>query len=159
MNVALDTNAYSDFLRGTPSRVEIGRRANLIFLPLVVLAELRAGFAAGNREAENLETLRRFRASPRVSVLQPDEATTEHYARVFLQLRQQGSVIFNRLLKDVDRNVTSKNVLGLLLSGNQRRPGEGEEQRLGHPLAPWFCRASVVRKSANRMASAQELNR
>ena len=121
--------------------------------------ELRAGFAAGNREAENLETLRRFRASPRVSVLQPDEATTEHYARVFLQLRQQGSVIFNRLLKDVDRNVTSKNVLGLLLSGNQRRPGEGEEQRLGHPLAPWFCRASVVRKSANRMASAQELNR
>lgn len=57
MNVALDTNAYSDFLRGTPSRVEIVRRANLIFLPLVVLAELRAGFAAGNREAENLETL------------------------------------------------------------------------------------------------------
>ncbi len=67
MNVALDTTAYSDFLRGTPSRVEIVRRANLIFLPLVVLAELRAGFAAGNREAENLETLGRFRASPRVS--------------------------------------------------------------------------------------------
>lgn len=93
MNVALDTNAYSDFLRGDSSRVEIVRRADRIFLPLVVLAELRAGFAAGNREAENLETLRRFRASPRVSVLQPDEATTEHYARVFLQLRQQGSAI------------------------------------------------------------------
>ena len=93
MNVALDTNAYSDFLRGTPSRVEIVRRANLIFLPLVVLAELRAGFAAGNREAENLETLGRFRASPRVSVLVPDEATTERYARIFLHLRQQGSAI------------------------------------------------------------------
>ncbi len=93
MNVALDTNAYSDFLRGAPVRVEIIRRATRIFLPLVVLGELRAGFAAGSREAANLATLRQFLASPRVTVLFPDEATTEHYARVFLQLRQSGDAI------------------------------------------------------------------
>ena len=34
MNVALDTNAYSDFLRGVPVRVEIVRRAARIFLQL-----------------------------------------------------------------------------------------------------------------------------
>ena len=45
MNVALDTNAYSDFLRGVPVRVEIVRRAARIFLPLVVLGELRAAAA------------------------------------------------------------------------------------------------------------------
>ena len=34
MNVALDTNAYRDFLRGDPIRVDIVRRADRIFLPL-----------------------------------------------------------------------------------------------------------------------------
>lgn len=73
MNVALDTNAYSDFLRGDPIRVEIVRQADRLRLPLIVLGELRAGFAVGSREAENLATLRQFLASPRVSVLLPDE--------------------------------------------------------------------------------------
>jgi tRNA(fMet)-specific endonuclease VapC len=93
MNVALDTNAYSDFLRGVASRVGIVRRATQIYLPLIVVGELRAGFAAGSREPENLTGLRQFIASPRVAVLAPDEVTTEHYARVFLQLRQQGATI------------------------------------------------------------------
>ena len=93
MTVALDTNAYSDFLRGVPSRVAVVRVAGRIHLPLIVLGELRAGFAAGNREAENLAALEQFLTSPRVSVLHPDEATTEHYARIFLQLRKKGAAI------------------------------------------------------------------
>ena len=93
MNVALDTNAYSDFLRGATSRVDVVRRATRIFLPLIVVGELRAGFAAGNREAENLTNLGQFLASPRVAVLFPDELTAEHYARVFLQLRKLGAAI------------------------------------------------------------------
>jgi len=93
MNVVLDTNAYSDFLRGEPTRVGIIRQADRIHLPLIVLGELRAGFAAGSRAGENLATLRQFLASPRVNVLLPDEITTEHYARIFLQLRQKGAAI------------------------------------------------------------------
>jgi predicted nucleic acid-binding protein len=93
MNVALDTNAYSDFLRGEPTRVGIIRQADRIHLPLIVLGELRAGFAAGSRAGENLATLRQFLASSRVNVLLPDEITTEHYARIFLQLRQKGAAI------------------------------------------------------------------
>lgn len=77
MNVALDTNAYSDFLRGDLGRVAIVRQADRIFLPLIVLSELRAGFAAGTRETENLVTLRQFLASPRVSIMIPDETTPE----------------------------------------------------------------------------------
>ena len=48
MNVALDTNAYSEFMRGESTRVRIVRTARRLFLPLIVLGELRAGFAAGN---------------------------------------------------------------------------------------------------------------
>jgi predicted nucleic acid-binding protein len=93
MNLALDTNAYSDFLRGVPGRVSVVQGADRIYLSLIVLAELRAGFAAGSREPENLATLRKFLTSPRVAVLMPDETTAEHYARVFLQLRKQGTAI------------------------------------------------------------------
>ena len=93
MNVALDTNAYSDFMRGDAARVEILRAAHSISMPLIVLAELRAGFAAGNQESANAANLQRFLSRPRVSVLAPDELTTHHYAQLFLQLRSKGASI------------------------------------------------------------------
>lgn len=89
MNIALDTNAYSDFMRGEADRVQIVRTARLIYLPLIVLAELRAGFAAGNQESTNASNLQRFLNSPRVQVLSPDEQTTHHYAQLYLQLRKK----------------------------------------------------------------------
>ena len=93
MNVALDTNAYSGFMRGEPSSVAVVRSAARVYLPLFVLGELRAGFAAGNRQTANAANLDRFLASPRVTVLIPDEATAEHYADVFGFLRRQGTPI------------------------------------------------------------------
>ena len=93
MNVALDTNAYSDFMRGDAARVEVVRTARSILMPLVVLGELRAGFAAGNRESTNAANLQRFLGSPRVSVLAPDDLTTHHYAQLYLQLRDKGAAI------------------------------------------------------------------
>jgi len=93
MNVALDTNAYSDFMRGVAARVQVVQSAARLFLPLFVLGELRAGFAAGNQQTANETNLDRFLASPRVTVLLPDEATARHYARLFRELRQQGAAI------------------------------------------------------------------
>ncbi len=93
MNVALDTNAYSDFMRGNPWRVEVVRAARSIFVPLIVLGELRAGFAAGGRKSTNAANLQRFLSSPRVAVLLPDEQTAHHYAQLHLQLRGRGSPI------------------------------------------------------------------
>ncbi len=90
MNVALDTNAYSDFMRGRAERVDIVRAARSICMPLIVLGELRAGFAAGRRESTNAANLQRFLNSPRVSVLLPDEQTTHHYARLYWHLRAKG---------------------------------------------------------------------
>ena len=93
VNVALDTNAYSDFMRGDGDRVRVVRAARTLALPLIVLGELRAGFAAGNRESANAANLRRFLASPRVSILLPDEQTAHHYAQLHFQLRAKGAAI------------------------------------------------------------------
>ena len=93
MNVALDTNGYSDFMRGVVERVAIIRAAQAIFLPFIVLGELRAGFAAGDRKSANSANLQRFLASPRVSVLLADEQTTHYYAQLHRELRGQGSPI------------------------------------------------------------------
>ena len=93
MRVALDTTRYVDFARADEVIVELLERAQQIHLPLMVLAELRAGFAVGSRGARNEGGLRRFLLRAGVSILLPDEQTTHHYATVFRQLRQQGTPI------------------------------------------------------------------
>jgi tRNA(fMet)-specific endonuclease VapC len=93
MKLALDTNAYSAAARGEPRSVALMQAAHQLYLPFVVLAELRAGFAAGTAGRRNEALLARFLGSPRASVLYADEQTTHHYANVFAQLRRQGTPI------------------------------------------------------------------
>ncbi len=93
MNVLIDTNAYRDFMRGQSARVQIFRTAETLQLPLIVLAELRAGFAVGRQESSNAANLDRFLNSPRVSILSPDEQTTYHYAQIYQQLRRKSTPI------------------------------------------------------------------
>lgn len=93
MRVALDTNRYVDFARGDATIVDVLEHAEAIHIPLIVLAELRAGFAVGSRGARNEGGLRRFLLRSGVVVLFPDEQTTHHYATVYRQLRQQGTAI------------------------------------------------------------------
>jgi len=91
--IALDTNRYVDFMKGVPEAVERVRRSERVCLPIVTLAELRAGFLCGRRSEENERQLIRFLNSPAVEVLYPDETTTHQYARLFRQLRHQGTPI------------------------------------------------------------------
>ena len=93
MRIAIDTNRYVDFARGLPEAVNRLRAVDRILMPLIVLGELRAGFIGGARAPENEANLVRFMNSPRVDVLLPDEETTHHYARLFHQLRRQGTPI------------------------------------------------------------------
>lgn len=93
MRVLIDTNRYRDFCEGDPIAVEVFRSAYEIHIPLIVVAELRAGFAVGTRSRKNEETLRRFLHRGRVVVTVPDLDTTHHYAQLFRQLRSQGTPI------------------------------------------------------------------
>ena len=93
MRLALDTNRYSDLARNVPEVVAQVEQADEVFLPFVVLAELRGGFAAGNRARKNEEALDRFLTKPHVGVLYADEQTTVHYAHLWNYLRQHGTPI------------------------------------------------------------------
>ncbi len=93
MKVALDANRYSDLCRGIAEVVDQVARAEKVYLPLIVLGELRAGFQAGSRARQNERILARFLRSPRVRLLLPDEQTSFHYASLFVQLRRQATPI------------------------------------------------------------------
>ena len=93
MRILLDTNRYTDFCKSVPEAVAPVTAAEHVFLPFVALAELRGGFQAGTLARENERTLTRFLASERVSVLYPDETTTQVYAGLFAQLRRQRTPI------------------------------------------------------------------
>jgi len=93
MRLALDTNRYVDLCKGLTPTVDLVATADAVFLPFIVVAELRAGFALGRRGAENERVLRRLLQKEGVHLLLPDDQTTFHYASVFRQLRQQGTPI------------------------------------------------------------------
>jgi tRNA(fMet)-specific endonuclease VapC len=93
MRLALDTNRYTDLCRRDEEVVEMVESADEVWLPFIVLGELRAGFAIGRRGTENEAILRRFLLKPGVSVLYGDDQTTVHYGMIAKQLRKKGTPI------------------------------------------------------------------
>ncbi|MBI2339165.1 MAG: type II toxin-antitoxin system VapC family toxin [Deltaproteobacteria bacterium] len=93
MKIILDTNAYVDLCKGNEKATAVTREAEQIFIPFISLAELRAGYLCGSKAAQNERYLARFLSTARVEILFPDEQTTHHYARLFYQLRKQGTPI------------------------------------------------------------------
>jgi len=93
MRLVLDTNAYTAFCKGDAAVADALRRPEEILMPLMVLAELRAGFSVGTRGAENEAVLGRFLATSRVKVIHPDEGTSFVYARLYAFLSKQGTPI------------------------------------------------------------------
>lgn len=91
--IALDTHRYVDAARGVREVVEQLAIADRVYLPFIVVGELRTGFVGGSRRAQNERLLQRFLAAPRTELLLADEATTHHYAALFTQLKRQGTPI------------------------------------------------------------------
>lgn len=91
--VVLDTNAYTAFKLGRKEAVDVMAMSPQLGLPVVVIAELLAGFAAGSREAANRKDLSAFLDSPRVQVLAASLTTADFYARVCAVLRRRGKPI------------------------------------------------------------------
>ncbi|OED44818.1 hypothetical protein AB833_00595 [Chromatiales bacterium (ex Bugula neritina AB1)] len=93
MRLALDTNAYSGMTRADASIIDVLERADSLYLPFIVVAELRAGFSLGTKGSANERELVRFMASPDVTVLHSSDMTLHHYARLYRQLRSQGTPV------------------------------------------------------------------
>ena len=90
MRLLLDTNRYSDLVAGEPDVLGVIRRSQEVWIPFIVLGELRGGFASGNRQSANEQQLERFLAAPAVHVLLADEASSNWYGDLFSRLRGHG---------------------------------------------------------------------
>ena len=93
MKLALDTNRYVDLCRQNEEVCQNLEMAEIIYLPFVVIAELRAGFSLGHKDQHNERILQRFLRKPDVNVLYPTEITTQCYANLYRQLKRQGTPI------------------------------------------------------------------
>jgi predicted nucleic acid-binding protein len=93
VRVALDTNRLTDLFRGDAALAERLGLCDEVWLPLIVLAEIKAGFLGGNRRYRNEILLRKLLTKTTVGVLLPDRETAEHYARLFVQLKRAGTPV------------------------------------------------------------------
>jgi tRNA(fMet)-specific endonuclease VapC len=87
--IMLDTQAYAAFKRGDADMVAVLQRCPDILICSTVLGELLAGFAAGERAAEQRSELAQFMQSPRVRVVAQTETTADNYAMIYSQLRRK----------------------------------------------------------------------
>jgi tRNA(fMet)-specific endonuclease VapC len=93
MRVALDTNRLTDLFQGDRELSDRLSECDEVWLPLMVLAEIQAGFYGGSQQHRNEILLRSFLIQPTVGVLLPGRDTAEHYARLFVQLKRAGTPI------------------------------------------------------------------
>ena len=93
VRVALDTNRLTDLFQGDAALAERLGASDEVWIPLVVLGEIKAGFYGGAQQHRNEILLHAFLAKPTVAILIPDRETAEHYARLFVQLKRAGTPI------------------------------------------------------------------
>lgn len=93
ISFVLDTSAYSMFNRGDERLYKWISPANRIVVPVIVVGELRAGFAAGDRQGENETLLMRFLDAPNVEVQPIAFATSRYFADIFAVLRKAATPI------------------------------------------------------------------
>ena len=89
----LDTSAYSAFNRGDQRLRPWFNSKHTILVPLIVIGELRAGFAAGSKATENERLLTRFLDAGSVQILPLTLQTTQLFASLFLELKKAGIAI------------------------------------------------------------------
>lgn len=93
MRVLLDTNAYSDLMKGHRQVADIVRSAKEILLSTIVLGELLYGFRHGSRYERNAAELHSFLDNPYVSLVPVGPVTADRYSRVVTALRAKGRPI------------------------------------------------------------------
>ncbi len=93
MRVLLDSNAYSEFMRGSQQVRSMVQTAEEILLSAIVVGEQLYGFRQGTRLEQNLMQLRSFLARPYVSFVPVGPVTADRYSRIMLALRAKGRPI------------------------------------------------------------------
>jgi tRNA(fMet)-specific endonuclease VapC len=90
-NILLDTNAYTRLLAGDASVLNVLSTAGTVYMSVFVLGELYAGFAGGNREAENKAMLNDFLMTPSVKMLNATSETASFFGFLWNYLKKAGT--------------------------------------------------------------------
>jgi tRNA(fMet)-specific endonuclease VapC len=91
--VLLDTNAYSELLKGDERVLsEIGE-AEKVYMSVFVLGELFYGFKGGQKEVQNRGYLKDFLSKHTVRIVQASEETAEYFSELKHNLKMQGKKI------------------------------------------------------------------
>jgi tRNA(fMet)-specific endonuclease VapC len=93
VRAALDTNRLTHLFKGDERLSEWLERCDEVWIPLIVLAEIKAGFYGGARQRSNQILLGRLLSKASVGILLPGRETAEQYARLFVQLKRAGTPI------------------------------------------------------------------
>lgn len=93
MNFIIDTSAYSEAQRGNQKVLDLLGRADHIFIPSIVEAELRAGFAYGVKKLDNNKLLDKFMNRSSVTWMNISERTPRITADLYAELRKTGWTI------------------------------------------------------------------
>lgn len=93
MKLLIDSNRYTDFARGVADVVNRFESADELWMSLIVLGELRGGFALGSKGHKNEKALKQFLKRTAVHVLVLDEESVGHYAAIYSNLRRRGKPI------------------------------------------------------------------
>ena len=91
--VLIDTNIYSEFIRGNNKVKDILSSVGIIGISVISIGELLSGFKGGINEEKNREELNFFLDSPRVRVYNININTSEFYAKIINELRNLGKPI------------------------------------------------------------------
>jgi len=91
--LVLDTSAYSHLMTGHTDVMDRIASASAILMPIIVVGELEAAFAAGTRTHENRASLEEFLAEAFVSVAPVTRSVAHRYGELFGQLRRAGTPI------------------------------------------------------------------
>jgi tRNA(fMet)-specific endonuclease VapC len=89
----VDTNAYTRLMRGDERVLELLGAADVVFLSVVVMGELYAGFKRGQREYDNRRLLSEFISRATVKVLFVTGQTAEVFGDVKDSLKKKGTPI------------------------------------------------------------------
>ncbi|MEM7333994.1 MAG: type II toxin-antitoxin system VapC family toxin [Chloroflexota bacterium] len=91
--ILLDTNAYSDLMRGNEQILDMLSISQRVYMSVIVLGELYTGFKGGAYEQKNRDTLKKFLARPTVRTVHVTVETADIFSNLMLSLKQNGTKI------------------------------------------------------------------
>ena len=89
MRICIDTNIYSLFKRGKADIKELLENADEIFIPVIVLGELFAGFYSGKYTSQNIKELEDFLNKPGIMIVEISKNIADRYGELIKNTQEK----------------------------------------------------------------------